>query len=258
MKKNNQGQKNTNNYNMSNISPIKVGNPNLNSKSRSKAKKEDISDTFSNKDQDKEELLSFSSEDIDTKMNQLLDIKKKGEDIKNIKTDKKKEIESVNKLLKKTIQKKPSKNYSKQASSNHIQSLNKVNKSTFNKKEAKVDQEENDKKVEEKKIKNNFQKKIDEKNLRKVKSKKKKLELLKQRQKEYLDLISSQKKKREYQMKILDEQINKQNEKYSKLYDGKSVSNTESIEEDLNPQTRIENGLALLVFIFKNNLAFKK
>ena len=59
-------------------------------------------------------------------------------------------------------------------------------------------------------------------------------------------------------MKILDEQINKQNEKYSKLYDGKSISDTESIEEGLNPQTRIENGFALLVFIFKNNLAFKK
>ena len=251
MKKNNQGQQKTNNYNISNISPIKVGNPNLNSKSRSKAKKGDIIDSFSSKDQDKEELLSFSSEDIETKMNKLLDIKKKGGDIKNTKTDKKKELDSANKLLKKTFQKKPTKNYSKQVSSNLIQSSSKAN-------EAKVAEEEKDKKAEEKKHINNFPKKIDEKNLRKVKLKKKKLELLKQRQKEYLDLINSQKKKREYQMKILDEQINKQNEKYSKLYDGKSVSNTESIDEDLNPQTRIENGFALLVFIFKNNLAFKK
>ena len=255
MKKNNKGQKNTNNYNISNISPIKVGNENLNSKSRSNAKKEDITDSFSNKDQDKEELLSFSSEDLETKMIRLLDIKKKGGDIKNIKTDKKKEPDSVNKLHKKTIQKKQTKNYSKQISSNHIQNLNKVEPSIN---EVIIDEEEKDKKIEEKKLTNNFPKKIDEKNLRKVKLKKKNLELLKQRQKEYLDLINSQKKKREYQMKILDEQINKQNEKYSKLYDGKSVSNTESIEEDLNPQTRIENGFALLVFIFKNNLAFKK
>ena len=255
MKKNNKGQKNTSNYNISNISPIKVGNENLNSKSRTNAKKEDISDSFSNKDQDKEELLSFSSEDLETKMIRLLDIKKKGGDIKKIKTDKKKEPDSVNKLHKKTIQKKQTKNYSKQISSNHIQNLNKVEPSIN---EVIIDEEEKDKKIEEKKLTNNFPKKIDEKNLRKVKLKKKKLELLKQRQKEYLDLINSQKKKREYQMKILDEQINKQNEKYSKLYDGKSVSNTESIEEDLNPQARIENGFALLVFIFKNNLAFKK
>ena len=258
MKKNNKGQKNTNNYNISEISPIKVGNENLNSKSRANAKKEDISDSFSNKDQDKEELLSFSSEDLETKMNRLLDTKKKGGDIKNMKTDKKKEPDSVNRLHKKTIQKKQTKNYSKQISSNHIQNLNKVDPSTHNINEVIIAEEEKDKKVEEKKLKNNFPKKIDEKNLRKVKLKKKKLELLKQRQKEYLDLINSQKKKREYQVKILDEQINKQNEKYSKLYDGKSVSNTESIEEDLNPQTRIENGFALLVFIFKNNLAFKK
>ena len=258
MKNNNQEQKNTTNYNISNISPIKVGNQNLNSKSRSKAKKDEISDSLSNKDLDKEELLSFSSEDIETKVNRLLDIKKKGGDYKNIKSDKKKELDSVNKLLKKTFQKKPTKSYSKQISSNHIQSINKVDPSTHNINESKVDEEEKDKKLEEKKTKNNFPKKIDEKNLRKVKLKKKKLELFKKRQKEYLDLINSQKKKREYQMKILDEQINKQNEKYSKLYDGKSVSNTESIEEDLNPQTRIENGLALLVFIFKNNLAFKK
>ena len=182
MKKNNQEQKNTKDYDISKISPNKVGNPNLNSKSRSKAKKEDISDSLSNKDQDKEELLSFSSEDTETKMNRLIDTKKKGEDIKNIKIDKIKELDSVNKLLKKTIQKKQSKNYSKQVSSNHIQSVNKVGSSSHNINIVKVTEEENDKKVEEKKQKNNFSKQIDEKNFRKVKSKKKKLEFLKERQ----------------------------------------------------------------------------
>ena len=59
-------------------------------------------------------------------------------------------------------------------------------------------------------------------------------------------------------MKYLEEQINKQNEKYSKLKEGESISNTESIEGELNPKIKIENGFALLVFIFKNNLAFKK
>ena len=59
-------------------------------------------------------------------------------------------------------------------------------------------------------------------------------------------------------MKNLDEQLTKQNEKFSRLYEGESVSNTESILDDINPQTQIENGLAILSFVFKNNLAFKK
>ncbi len=35
-------------------------------------------------------------------------------------------------------------------------------------------------------------------------------------------------------MKVLEEQINKQNEKYSKLNDGESANITESIEGELN------------------------
>ena len=65
-------------------------------------------------------------------------------------------------------------------------------------------------------------------------------------------------KKRESEMKLLEEQINKQNEKYSKIYDGESVSNTESIASSLSPNAQIENGVALLDFIFKNNIAYKK
>ena len=65
-------------------------------------------------------------------------------------------------------------------------------------------------------------------------------------------------KKRELEMKTIEEQINKQNMKYSKLYDGESVSNTNSIVSELNPNIQIENGFELLKFIFKNNLAFKK
>ena len=121
---------------------------------------------------------------------------------------------------------------------------------------------EEEQKVVEKKIKEKFkteeEKQMEKKNLRKIQSKRKRLELMKQRQREYLELVDLQKKKRESEMKVLEEQINKQNEKYSKLYEGESVSNTESIEGELNPKIKIENGFALLVFIFKNNLAFKK
>jgi hypothetical protein len=110
-------------------------------------------------------------------------------------------------------------------------------------------EEEKDKKLDEK---------VYEKYIRKIQSKTKKLELLKKQKKEYLDLIEFQKKKRETEMKNLDEQLTKQNEKFSRLYEGESVSNTESILDDINPQTQIENGLAILSFVFKNNLAFKK
>ena len=59
-------------------------------------------------------------------------------------------------------------------------------------------------------------------------------------------------------MKFIEEKINKQNIKYSKLYDGESISNTESIISELNPNMYIENGIELLMFVFKNNLTFKK
>ena len=113
-------------------------------------------------------------------------------------------------------------------------------------------------KREETKDKTNEEKKLDEKNIKKIKSKTKKLELLKRRKKEYLDLIGLQVKRRELEMKNIEEKINKQNVKYSKLYDGESISNTESIISEINPNLQIENGFELLIFIFKNNLAFKK
>ena len=219
---------------ISDITPIKDG-----TKSIFKFRREDDdSGLYSNK----EDLLSLSSDDIETKINKLIDIKKKTNNGTKPTVNSKKELNTVNKFLRTSIQKKTTKKFLSPIIPTSV-----VN--TFN--------NENNRR-EETKDKTNEEKKIDEKNIKKIKSKTKKLELLKRRKKEYLDLIGLQVKRRELEMKNIEEKINKQNVKYSKLYDGESISNTESIISEINPNLQIENGFELLIFIFKNNLAFKK
>ena len=227
-----------------NITPIKdsVSNSKTNSIFKYKNDDED-SDLYSSKNDDKDyrdDSFTMSEEDIETK------IQKKMETIKKTAQENKKELLSVNKYLRNSMQKKSTNKYSRPPLSN-TGTINIQNNSTFN-----------NNRNEESKNEGNQEKKIDEKNIKKIHSKTKKLELLKRRKKEYLELIEIQMKKRELEMKTIEEQINKQNMKYSKLYDGESVSNTNSIVSDLNPYIQIENGLELLKFIFKNNIAFKK
>ena len=246
MKEDKPTDKKITNDNLSNISPIKEGLSNSNTKSIFKFKRDedDDSDIYSDKFEDKEDLLSISSEDLETKMNRLINLKKRKEKRKKTRNESKKEMENVNKYLRTSMQKKTTKKFSKPLISSSFSNLNNLNNNISTKK-----LEEN-KKVGDKTL--------NEKNIRKIESKTKKLELLKRRKKEYLDLIELQMKKREDEMKMLEEQINKQNEKYSKIYEGESVSNTESVISNLNPNIQIENGIALLAFIFKNNLALKK
>ena len=264
MKKNIGIDKKISQDNLSNISPIKESESKLNTKSNLKFQKDEDSEIYSNKFDDKEDLLSLSSEDIDAKMNRLINIKKQNNNLKNPKIESKKDIKTVNKFLRTSMQKKTTKKYLRSPISisstviNNIINDNKTNNiNTYSNNindininnNNKIYEEEKDKKVNEK---------INEKNIRRIQSKTKRLQLLKRHKREYLDLIELQKKKRESEMKMLEEQINKQNEKYSRLYEGESVSNTESIVGDLSPNTQIENGFAILSFVFKNNLAFKK
>ncbi len=264
MKKNIGIDKKISQDNLSNISPIKESESKLNTKSNLKFQKDEDSEIYSNKFDDKEDLLSLSSEDIDAKMNRLINIKKQNNNLKNPKIESKKDIKTVNKFLRTSMQKKTTKKYLRSPISisstviNNIINDNKTNNiNTYNNNINDINinnniyEEEKDKKVDEK---------INEKNIRRIQSKTKRLQLLKRHKREYLDLIELQKKKRESEMKMLEEQINKQNEKYSRLYEGESVSNTESIVGDLslNTNTQIENGFAILSFVFKNNLAFKK
>ena len=261
---------NKSNYNISNISPIKLGESKFNNKSNSKGKKDDYSGSFSNNAKDKNGVLSFSSEDVDKTEKSLIDIHKKEIAIENAKKVKKRESD-INIFFKNSIKSKITKNYESKPSfasigknninikTNDINKENTIEEEKGQKIEENMDEAQI---IEEKKVnerdKKQGERKIDEKNLRKIQSKKKRLELLMQRQNEYLNLVDMQKKKRESQMKIIEEQINKQNEKYSKLNGGESVSNTESIVGELDPKDKIENGFALLAFIFKNNLAFNK
>ena len=238
---------------ISDIPPIKEGASisNSNTKSIFKFKKEEDdleSDLYSNKNEDKDDLLSLSSEDIDAKINRLINIKKKSNSRrKNSIVESKKELDSVNKLLRTSMQKKNTKKFMQPIISPNsvISNQNNITNVGNNRRE-------------ETKEKTNEEKIIYEKNIKKIESKTKKLELLKRRKKEYLDLIQLQIKRREEEMKSIEEKINKQNIKYSKLYDGESISNTESVISELNPNMHIENGIELLMFVFKNNLTFKK
>ena len=229
-----------------NITPIKDLTSNSKANSIFKFKNdEEESDLYSSKNDDdkdyRDDSFTMSEEDIETKIN------RKMENIKKATQENKKELESVNKFLRTSMQRKTTKKFNRSPISNTGIIINQNNNNVFN-----------SNKNEESKNEVNQEKKIDEKNIKKIQSKAKKLELLKRRKKEYLELIEIQMKKREFEMKTIEEQINKQNMKYSKLYDGESVSNTNSIVSDLNPNIQIENGFELLKFVFKNNLAFKK
>ena len=228
-----------------NITPIKdlTSNSKTNSIVKFKNDNED-SDLYSNKKDDKDyrdDSFTMSEEDIETK------IQKKMESIKKTTQENKNELQSVNKFLRTSMQKKTTNKFIRPSISDIGIASNQKNENTFK-----------NKRNQESKLEGNQEKIIDEKNIKKIQSKTKKLELLKRRKKEYLELIEIQMKKRELEMKTIEEQINKQNMKYSKLYDGESVSNTNSIVSELNPNIQIENGFELLKFIFKYNLAFKK
>ena len=97
------------NDNLSNISPIKEGLSHSNSKSIFKFGKEEDLYSNNNEEEDKDDLLSLSSEDIETKMNRLISIKKRNNNVKKSRKESKKEIESVNKFLRTSMQKKNNK-----------------------------------------------------------------------------------------------------------------------------------------------------
>ena len=265
MKKNQDIETKISEDDLSNISPIKDYDQHLNTKTNLLSKKDEESEIYSKKYEDKDDLLSLSSEDIDTKMNRLIKIAKEKNKKKRESKD---DIKGVNNILR-TSKQKPTRKLSRTPISfpnqianniNNISNENRlssfginnngsINSNIYVKGSLKILEENKDRKANEK---------INESYIRKIQSKAKKLELLKKQKREYIDLIELQKKKKESEMKHLEEQISKQNDKYSRIYDGESVSNTDSILEGLNPNTQIENGLAILCFVFKNNLAFNK
>ena len=98
---------------------------------------------------------------------------------------------------------------------------------------------------------------IENRSIYKIKAKKRKLELLKKRQENYLKLVAIQRKRREEEMKSIQEKIAIQNRKLAKIQDGFTISDTESLGDEYNSKYRVENGLAILRFVVKNNIAMK-
>ena len=176
-------------------------------------------------------LSQSSNDDIDTKMNKMINKIKKGENINNVIDRKYK-----NKNDTKELQKKDEK-LLKEEFKDEIYNISSINNSSVFKKDSTI--EDNKK--------------------QKISSKKKKLEMLKKKEEQYLDIINLQTKIRQKEIKKLERQINKQIDKNENIKKGITVSETDSkIEYDLDPDMKIENGLAYLTFFFENHMAFLK
>ena len=96
---------------------------------------------------------------------------------------------------------------------------------------------------------------------KRITSKKEKLEIMKKREENYLYQVNLQTKKQFEEMKIIDEQINKQKNKFKKLQDGLNVSMTDSnISFSIDKLEFIEKGLEIVNGYFLNfiNLMKKK
>ena len=72
-----------------------------------------------------------------------------------------------------------------------------------------------------------------------------------------MKLVTIQRKRKEEEMKTIQEKIATQNKKLSKFQDGYTISETGSLVDELNSSYRFENGLAILRFVIKNNVAMK-
>ena len=199
-------------------------------------------------------LSQSSNDDIDTKLNKMLDIIKKGGNINNI-------IDNKNKNIKKDIKEEERKKEEK----NEKNEKEKNNKKDIeNKKEEEnMKDESKDESINLSGIKplifkkNNNIKNDDKKN--KISTKKLKLELLKKKEEKYLDIINLQSELKQKNIKKLENQINIQSSKNDNIIKGFSVSETDSkIEYSLDLNMKIENGFAFLSHLFKNHLALLK
>ena len=93
----------------------------------------------------------------------------------------------------------------------------------------------------------------------KIKTKKEKLELLKKTKENYLHLINHDTKRHLEEMKIIDEQLDKQKSKFTKLKEGLNVSLTDSnISFSIDPTTCIEKGIFNLMNLIMNHFLKEK
>ena len=181
---------------------------------------------------DSDFISKSSNEDIETKMNKMIEqIKKNRSNTINIDND-----ININKIESSDIiQPKPKKDDKKDNINNPINSKNNL---TLYKKNNNISEEE-------KKYRIAF--------------KQKKLELLKKKEEDYINLINQQANKRQQEIKNIEKQIRKQIYKAETYKKGINISETDSqIESYLNPDMKIENGFAYISHLFKNHIILLK
>ena len=175
-------------------------------------------------------LSQSSNDDIETKMNKMINIIKQGGNIKNIP-----EMKTRNKNIKNEINEGKEESI-KDESKEQLKHLTHRNNTSSKKIVFKNEVAKN-----------------------KISSKKLKLQLLKKKEENYLGLINLQKEMRQKRIRKLENQINIQTDKNESIQKGIEISDTDSIEEsEIDPNMKIENGLAFFSHFYENHMIFLK
>ena len=191
-------------------------------------------------------LSQSSNDDIDIKMNKMINIIKRGGNINNI----------IDKKDIKEKEKKDEKNKKKYKRLDEKEKEKKNEKTEHEKVEEEFNNISSIKKTSSVYKKNDT---IAEEKKQKISSKIKKLEILKKKEEKYLDIINLQSKIREKNIKLIENQINRQTNKNENINKGINASETDSkVDNGLDPDMVIENGIAFLSHLFENHLTFLK
>ena len=187
-------------------------------------------------------LSQSFNDDIETKITKKIDLRKKGRNINNFndnedtklqKEDKKEEEKEKNNIKEKNDNKNINKKEEENIKGDELKdkSINILKKTSF----------------------------LDEGKKQKISSKKKKLELLKKKEENYLNLINFQSELRHKEIKRLEDQINRQSNNNNIINKDLVASDTDSnIEYGLDPNKKIENGVAFLSHLFEIHIEFSK
>ena len=210
------------------------------------------------------DFLSQSSiDDVDTKMNKMLSLIKKGGNINNIIDKSYKKEEGKKKIKTDNIIKE---NKLKDENKKEIDEYNKIKDYTIIKANDLIQKDSKDESINSISLLNDssLNKKLsitDEEKRQRISYKKKKLELIKKKEEKYLDIINNQSKIKENFIKKLENQINIQSNKKENITKGLNVSETDSkIESEygLDPNIKLENASSFLSHFFENHIAFLK
>ena len=240
---------------------LKFSQENKIKKKKEKEEKEKREKLLKEKEEkEKKEKLLKEKEEKEKKEKQEKDMKEK-----IIKLKKEKEKEMKEKMLKENQEKED-----KKENINEIEKEeSKINTdNTQSKENIKKINVPNINKIEENKINNNIignennnknKMAILNEKSKKIFSKKEKLEILKKKEENYLNQVNLQTKRRFEEMKIIDEQLDKQKLKFKKINEGLDVSITDSnISKSLDIALSIENGLDIMIDLYTHHIKLIK